>query len=177
MNRACCLLAVIVTAVGCGPQRWSFDQDAGAQTSDAAIVTDVGDHDAALQGDSEDADFDDGSEPYDDSRIDVGPVPDVATPCSQDSDCPDAAPHCNASAGVCARCTMDLDCASDAGPRVCDTSTGACVECLSSADCSVGTMRPYCDTASDRCVQCLSNTNCGSESLCQLATHTCTRTF
>ena len=178
MNRFWCLLVGAVTSAGCGPVIWSFDHDAGADHLDGATVEDVGVRDAVSPGEDADPDLADGFDPPDDVVIDVGPpVPDVTTACSVDSDCPGVLPHCNQSAGVCARCTSAADCASDAGARVCDMSTGACVECISSADCSVTTMRPYCDTAADHCVQCLSNTNCGFESLCQLATHTCTKMF
>lgn len=179
MNRGCCLLAVIVSAGGCGPEYWSFDHDAGAESLDAAVVPVVGRRDAVSPIDNdEDAEVAyDGFEPEDEASMDVAPVPDVTTPCSGDSDCPGAAPHCSQDAGVCTRCQTDVECASDAGPRVCNTSTGACVECVSSADCSIGTMRPYCDTAADHCVQCLSNTNCGFESLCRPTTHTCTPMF
>jgi hypothetical protein len=169
------LFAVAVTAGGCGAETWSFDHNAGAENLDAAMIQEVGNGDAAARED-EDAELGDRSEPEDDARIDVAPLPDVTTPCSVDSDCSGATPHCNQSAGICGRCQVDVDCASDAGPRVCNTATGACVECLSSADCSIGTLRPYCDTAADRCVQCLSNTNCGFESFC-LPTHTCTKMF
>jgi len=180
VSRACFFVAMSVTAAGCGVQNWSFDHDAGAENLDAATVQAVPNGDATAWADreDEDAELDDRPEPEEeDLVIDVGPVPDVTVPCSVDSECPGATPHCNQSAGVCTRCATAADCLSDAGPRVCNTSTGACVECLSSADCVVGTLRPYCDTAADRCVQCLSNTNCGFESLCQLATHTCTRMF
>ena len=176
MNRFCCLLAVAATAVGCGAETWLFDPAAGADHLDGATVEDVGARDAVSAKEDAHLDLDDGFDPADDSGTDVAAVvPDVATACSVDGDCPGGAPHCNQS-GVCARCTTAADCVSDAGPRVCSTSTGACVECISSADCSVTTMRPYCDTAADRCVQCLSNTNCGFESIC-LATHTCTKMF
>lgn len=179
MNRGCCLLAVIL--LGCGPETWAFDHGADAESLEAAVVPDVvGHRDAVSQIDiDEDSEAaDDRPEPEDeDSSMDVAPVPDVATPCTGDSDCSGAAPHCSRDAGVCTRCQMDVDCAGDAGPRVCDTSKGACVECVSSADCSISTNRPYCDTAADRCVQCLSNTNCGFERFCLSATHTCTSMF
>ena len=178
MKRGCCLLAVIVSVGGCGPDTWSFDHDGGAEGTDAAIFPEVGGRDVAAAIDNdEDAELPDGREPEEDVKMDVATVPDVTTPCSADTDCPGAAPHCNQDAGVCGRCQMDVDCTSDAGSQVCDTSTGACVECLSSADCSIATMRPYCDTAADRCVQCLSNTNCGFERLCLPTTHTCTQMF
>jgi hypothetical protein len=173
------LLVVIVSTGGCGVENWYFDHDAGVENLDAALVLDVGRRDATTPIDTdEDAEVDGQTEPEDEARMDVvSPVPDVTTPCSGDSDCPGAAPHCSQDAGVCTRCQTDVECASDAGPRVCNTSTGACVECVSSADCSIGTMRPYCDTAADRCVQCLSNMNCGFESFCLFATHTCTKMF
>lgn len=181
MNRGCCLIAVLVSTGGCGPEKWFFDNDAGVEIVDAAEVQDVVRRDAVSQIDTdEDAEVnDDRPEPEDeDAVMDVAPVPDVMTPCSLDTQCPGGSPHCNQDAGLCDRCQMDVDCtSSDAGPRVCNTSTGTCVECVSSADCSIQTNRPYCDTAADHCVQCLSNTNCGFERFCLAATHTCTQMF
>jgi hypothetical protein len=176
VNGLCCLLVAAAACVSCGPDTWSFDPDAGADHPDGAAVEDVGVRDAVSANDDADLDLENGFDPPDDSGTDVAAVvPDVATPCSVDGDCPGGAPHCNQS-GICDRCRSAADCASDAGARICNASSGACVECISSADCSVTTMRPYCDTAADRCVQCLSDTNCGFESIC-LAAHTCTKMY
>ncbi len=174
MSRAACLFVVLMTG-GCGAESWSFDHDAGAESSDVAIV------DAATADQSpmaeQDAAPETGTLPDAGLLPETGPVPEAAPTCSTDNDCPSDAPLCTRPAGVCGRCTSDLDCAGDGGALVCNASTGGCVQCTSNSDCSGVNMLPYCDTVTDRCVQCLNSTECGLESICQLASHMCTKMF
>jgi Cys-rich repeat protein len=173
------LLAGLPTAA-CQPVTWSFDQDGSAEASDAPAL-DVDSEGSIPESDAARGPPDSGSGA--DASLaptpDAEAVPEAASPCAVDSDCPLEAPLCSAS-GVCFRCAAASDCAGDGGNsrgRVCNASTGACVQCTANSDCSSGSELPYCYSATNRCVQCLSSAECGFESICQLATHTCTKMF
>ena len=176
MSRGACLFAIaaIAMSAGCGAESWSFDHDAGGEDTDGAVLEDVGGGDAHPGG-PEDAALEGGSLPEAAPGAEAGPGREAAPACSADGDCPSDAPLCGPG-GACTRCTADADCVRDGGALVCNTSTGACVQCTSNSDCSASPL-PYCYTVSDRCVQCLNNAECGFESICQLASHTCTKMF
>jgi Cys-rich repeat protein len=172
VNRAACLFGILMTGA-CGAESWSFDHDAGEDASYVAIddaATD--DHRAPSE---QDAARENGPEAG--LFPETGPVPEAAENCSVDSDCSPDAPLCIQPAGLCTRCTSNVDCPHDGGTLVCNLSTGACVQCTSNSDCSAGNMLPYCNTVTDRCVQCLNSTECGLEAICQLGSHTCTKMF
>jgi hypothetical protein len=177
------VLALLLTGLptaACEPVTWSFDQDGGAEVRDATAL-DVDSEDAVPGSDAAREPPDSGSGADDASPApvpDADAVPEAASPCSIDSDCPLEAPLCSAS-GLCFRCATASDCADDGGNsrgQVCNASTGACVQCTANSDCSSGGGLPYCYSATNRCVQCLSSAQCGFESICQ-ATHTCSKMF
>ena len=165
-------LSIAATLAACGAESWSFDEDAGAKGPDADEVPGndarVGEDSAAdVSVSVPDATGDDEAAP------EAGPVLEAAPTCSADAQCPDDAPVCNQPAGMCTRCSANLDCAGAAGGPVCDGSTGRCVQCTSKSDCSASPALPYCDTSSNACVQCLTTTDCGREAFCQPTSHTC----
>jgi Cys-rich repeat protein len=173
VSRAACLF-ILLTTGGCGAESWSFDHDAGAESSDVIADAATADERPAAEPD---AAQETGPGADADLLPETGPVAEAAATCSTDDDCPSDAPLCTRPAGQCGRCSSALDCARDGGASVCNAATGACVQCTSSSDCPAGNMLPYCDTPADRCVQCLTSTECGLESMCQVASHTCTRMF
>jgi hypothetical protein len=170
-------LALVIGMTGaCGAESWSFDHDAGTGDPDEpAFDAQVGDADA-LSAPAQDATLDGSDLRETGLAPETGPVPEAAPGCSAARPCPSSAPLCSPS-GVCIRCVADGDCPGDAGAPVCDVSTGACVECTSSSDCATGGQLSNCDTTTNQCVQCLTNNDCGFESVCQLATHTCSKMF
>jgi hypothetical protein len=163
----------ILLAAACGPVNWSFDSDAGdAEALDGPELQDAS---TADQRAPEDAPFEGRSDMEAAVVVEAGPVFEASVACSVDDDCPVEAPLCGL-AGTCVRCGSNADCHADAGAPACNSSTGACVECTSSSDCGNAAL-PYCDTTANRCVRCLTSAECGFESLCQIATHTCSKMF
>jgi hypothetical protein len=174
------LLLTGLPTAACEPVTWSFDQDSGAEARDAT-APDVDSEGAVADSNAarEPPDSGPGADASPAPAPDADAVPEAASPCSIDSDCPLEAPLCSAS-GTCFRCATTSDCAGDGGNsrgQVCNASTGACVQCTANSDCSSASGLPYCYTATNGCVQCLSSAQCGFESICQLATHTCSKMF
>lgn len=72
--------------------------------------------------------------------------------CMVDTDCPAAAPHCDA--GNCYECLVAADCPS---PLICDTGNGRCIPCAVSADCTSPGL-PRCEF--NACAGCNSDADC-----------------
>ena len=65
--------------------------------------------------------------------------------CTNDSDCPSAAPHC--SNNTCVQCETAAQC--DAAAPVCDQTTNTCRACVADADCGSA----VCDATNGTCVE------------------------
>jgi hypothetical protein len=163
-------------AGACGAQTWSFDrilEDTPSIDGDAAAdapADSPADTSAPAAGDDTDAEHrakEAGPAP------EAGPSLEASSACKSDDDCSFLAPVCQPS-GDCAPCSQDLDCAGAAGGPACDTATGACVPCTSSLNCAGQAGVTHCDTTAHTCVACLASTDCPRESICELASHTCT---
>jgi hypothetical protein len=176
VKRGMGLVVVIGMTGACGAESWSFDHHAGTGDADGPAFDAQADDADALPAPAQDAALDGNSLRETGLAPESGPVVEAAPGCSADQPCPSSAPLCSPS-GVCTRCAADADCPGDAGAPVCDVSTGACVECTSNSGCATSGALPNCNTTTNRCVQCLTNPDCGFESVCQLATHTCTKMF
>jgi hypothetical protein len=164
------LVFVVLASEACGAERWFFDEDSGAEATDATPpAVDASDGDGAPPADA-------GQEATSAEAAEASPeassAPDAVPACTVDGDCPAATPVCRPSSGLCIRCASDNDCTDAAPAPACDMTTGRCVACTSDVQCAAAT--PRCNPASLSCVRCLSSADCGRESACELATHTCT---
>jgi hypothetical protein len=98
-------------------------------------------------------------------------------PGAADLNCPDAAPICDRTAGVCL-CNADRDCTRGAGAPVCDAATRTCVRCSTDAQCAaLDPTRPACATMganAGRCVPCNTDAQCsGATPRCDTAQNIC----
>jgi hypothetical protein len=168
-------LAVAAATASCGPERWSFDS---SDLGDASRG-ELGVGDASEAGEDGTESGVDGSAVIateggarDASDAEAGPD---ALSCLADGDCPADSPTCDLSSGRCLRCTGASDCQRPTGGQVCNVSSGACVQCTLDSDCAATPDLPRCYTTTDTCVRCLINSDCGRESICQVASHTCSQ--
>jgi hypothetical protein len=164
------LVFFVFASEACGAQSWFFDEDSGAEATDATPQdVDASDGESALAAD---AGREATSAEAGEATADASSAPDAVPTCTVDGDCPPATPVCRPSSGLCIRCASDDDCAGAAAAPACDMTTGRCVSCTSDVRCAAPT--PRCNPASLSCVRCLSSADCGRESACDLATHACT---
>lgn len=94
-----------------------------------------------------------------------------------DLNCPDTAPVCDTTAGVCL-CNTTADCTRSPTAPICDAATRTCVACSSDAQCAaIDPTLPACATAGadvGRCVACNTDAQCGGATpRCETTTHTC----
>lgn len=94
-----------------------------------------------------------------------------------DLNCPDTAPICDTTAGVCL-CNTTADCTRSPTAPVCDAATRTCVACSSDAQCAaIDPTRPACATTgpdAGRCVVCNTDAQCsGATPRCETRSHTC----
>jgi hypothetical protein len=84
--------------------------------------------------------------------------------CTDNSQCPPAAPTCDIARAFCIRCGQDGDCPPSL--PVCNVATGQCVDCTSNDTCASPLAR--CDRSRNVCVQCLISDDCppGEASIC-----------